>query len=48
MKKKEVKMNMGKDKINIPTKKELLDMFFGKFKEFGNGLEYQKMIRHGK
>jgi hypothetical protein len=41
-KKKAVK-KMGK----MLSKEQWLKKFFGKVKSFGDGLEYQKMIRHG-
>jgi hypothetical protein len=29
------------------SKKEWLKKFFGRIKSFGDGLEYQKSVRHG-
>jgi len=47
MKKEEIKKKAEKKTVALPSKKEWLNKFFGKFKEFGDGLEYQHKMRHG-
>ena len=47
MEKKKAKKKVEKKMPELLSKKEWLAKFFGKFKEFGDGLEYQKKMRHG-
>jgi len=47
MEKAKTKKKAPKKPEEMLTKKEWLAKFFGKFKEFGDGLAYQKKMRHG-
>ena len=47
MQKAKTKKKPAKKAQEMLTKKEWLAKFFGKVKSFGDGLEYQKSIRHG-
>ena len=47
MEKAKIKKKPAKKAEKMLSKKEWLAKFFGKFKEFGDGLEYQKKMRHG-
>ncbi len=47
MEKAKTKKKAAKKPDEMLTKKEWLAKFFGKIKSFGDGLEYQKSIRHG-
>ena len=46
MEKAKTKKKAAKKVEKMFSKKEWLAKFFGKFKEFGDGLEYQKKMRH--
>lgn len=45
MQKTKTKKKAAKKEEKMLSKKEWLAKFFGKVKSFGDGLEYQKMIR---
>jgi len=47
MEKAKTKKKAAKKAEKMLSKEEWLKKFFGKVKSFGDGLEYQKMIRHG-
>lgn len=47
MEKEKAKKKAAKKAGKMLSKDEWLKKFFGKVKSFGDGLEYQKMIRHG-
>jgi len=47
MEKAKAKKKTAKKAGKMLSKDEWLKKFFGKVKSFGDGLEYQKMIRHG-
>lgn len=48
MKKTKTKKKAAKKEEKMLSKKEWLAKFFGKFKgDFGDGLEYQRKMRHG-
>lgn len=47
MEKAKVKKRSVKRVGKMLSKDEWLKKFFGKVKSFGDGLEYQKIIRHG-
>ncbi len=47
MEKAKAKKKATKKAEKMLTKDEWLKKFFGKVKSFGDGLEYQKIIRHG-
>lgn len=47
MEKAKVKKKAARKSNKMLSKEEWLKKFFGKIKSFGDGLEYQKMIRHG-
>jgi hypothetical protein len=47
MEKAKTKKKAEKKGNEMLSKEEWLKRFFGKVKSFGDGLEYQKMIRHG-
>ncbi len=47
MEKAKTKKKVVKKVEKVLSKKEWLSKFFEKFKEFGDGLAYQKKMRHG-
>ncbi len=47
MEKAKTKKKTAKKDPEMLSREEWLKKFFGKVKTFGDGLEYQKMIRHG-
>ena len=47
MEKAKAKKKAAKKTEEMLSKKEWLAKFFGKFKYFGDGLEYQQKIRRG-
>jgi hypothetical protein len=47
MEKAKAKKKGAKKAEKMLSKEQWVKKFFGKVKSFGDGLEYQKMIRHG-
>jgi len=48
MEKQKIKKKPKKTDTKMLSKEDWLKLFFGKFKYFGDGMEYQRKMRYGK